>query len=212
MEASAYKTLPDEPSQILIMTNVSSMAGLHTKRLAHVILVAVAAILLNVGAGVAQAEDEIAVSRWQLKYLPVVEFLPLVADALERLQGVAAANAPAKQDGLSDGVIEADPRAVRVGSTLLVSDAQLNAIIVAGDAESLAVVKSLIDELDCAPLQVRVSVIIAEVRLDDGVKSALDPIRGIKSVKVDDAWQLHLPTEPTRPVPHRTGASYQLTE
>lgn len=157
------------------------------------LLTALTATFLIVSSPAAPAKEEAKLTQWQLKFLPVSEFLPVATDALARLQNVELDRKQVKQDVSAQGALPADPVAVRVGTALLVSDPKTNSLILSGDGKALKVVTTLVKELDVRATLVQVSVVVAEVQLGKGVESALTPMSAIKSIQAGDA---EIPLEP----------------
>tara|TARA_R110002096_G_scaffold54517_13_gene140597 strand:- start:3583 stop:5556 length:1974 start_codon:yes stop_codon:yes gene_type:complete len=146
-----------------------------------------------------------------LRYLPVLEFLPIAQDALNRgkddgsnvdfdefsrnssnRQSTSSPFSTINQNGLSDGPRESlgeptdvgGPRSLVVGHTLLIGDPTANELFASGPPEQLALLSRLIAHLDKKPRQIFLSTVIGQLTLGDNLNFGLDVVQSIDGFNV----------------------------
>lgn len=145
-----------------------------------------------------------------LRYLPVLEFLPIAQDALNRgkddedaadfdqfsqnsdsRQNTSAPFSSINQNGL-DGARESlgeptnigGPRSLVVGHTLLIGDPTANELFASGPPEQLEILCRLLDHLDKKPRQVYLSTVIGQLTLGDNMNFGLDVVQTLDGFNV----------------------------
>lgn len=144
--------------------------------------------------------------RRKLKYLAVLDFLPVAHNALERMnpqgdqknaqpnQMMANSrntNRNASQQGSSSSSGASDmlknpedstaPDSVIVGRTLLVGDTITNSIVVQGPPQSIEAINELLDQIDVRGPQVMISTIFGQFRRTDNREFGLDWVATLKN-------------------------------
>ncbi len=134
-------------------------------------------IAIGVASMDARGETAMFLER-ELKYVPVADFVPLASDALAQHHGLDSKKAETKK-----GKKPGEPDGLLIGGTLIVSDAQLNKIVVSGKPEALKIVDDLANAIDVRPRQVYVEAVIAEVELGKKISQGIDILRAVESIE-----------------------------
>lgn len=145
--------------------------------------------------------------RRKLKYLAVLDFLPVAQNALERMnpQGEQKNGQPnqmmmansrnatrnSSQQGSSSSSGASDmlknpedstaPDSLIVGRTLLVGDTITNSIVVQGPPQSIEAINELLDQIDVRGPQVMISTIFGQFRRTDNREFGLDWVATLKN-------------------------------
>lgn len=147
-----------------------------------------------------------------LRYLPVLEFMPVALDALNRgrdpdlqadfedfAQTVDARPrttppfSSINSNGLTDGGRESlgepskigGPRSIVVGHTLLIGDPAANELFVSGPPEHLEIIGRLIDQLDKKPRQIFLSTVIGQLTLGNDYNLGIDLVQTLDGFHVN---------------------------
>ncbi len=148
---------------------------------------------------------------YQLRFLPVLEFLPVAQDALSRgldpdanadfsdlnrqLDSRSSSSSPfstINSNRLSDGNRESlgepsdigGPRSLVVGHTLLIGDPAANELFVSGPPEHLTLMTRLLDHLDKKPRQIFLSTVIGQLTIGDNFNFGLDVLQTIDGFNI----------------------------
>ncbi len=77
------------------------------------------------------------------------------------------------------------PQSVVIDKTLLVADNVHNTLIASGPPEHLKIIEDLLETMDQRPRQIRISAVIAQLTLGDGLEYGVDVLRTLETVGPD---------------------------
>jgi len=138
--------------------------------------------------------------RFQLKYVPVAEFLTIAQDGIQRIQGNGGRsngrgaggggrnpNLPQQggRGGNNGQLAESErsevPSSVLIGKTLLVADSTNNTLLVQGPPQSMEVVQNLVKQMDIPSKQVQITAVFGRYTMDGDKSFGVDWLSSYRS-------------------------------